>query len=97
MATYKYVKYCDFDRIIREDDLHYIILDEDGDEMYLTKYPNDVIETRTYLPEGTTVLYYNQITTIKYVDINDFDLPYLIDLENDERWCKYNEIKEINY
>ena len=28
MTTYKYVKYCDFDRIIREDDLHYIILDE---------------------------------------------------------------------
>lgn len=62
--------------------------------MYLTKHPNDVIETRTYLPEGTTVIYYNQITAIKYVDINDFDLPYLIDLENDERWCKFDEVKE---
>lgn len=43
MTTYKYVKYCDFDRIIREDDSHdhflaYCIEDKNNNTRWVTPY-----------------------------------------------------------
>lgn len=97
MTTYKYVRYGEFYRIVNEYDTYYMILDEDYDEVPLSKTPNDVVETRTYLPEGTVVVYHNQICVISDVDINDFDTPYLIDFGHTDQWCEFDEVKEINY
>jgi hypothetical protein len=99
MKTVRYLEQDTFDLILQESNNHYMILDEDSDEVLVRKTSNDVIETRTYLAEGTYVIYNveNSICFIDTVDINDYDAPYLLDLGYELRWCEYEDITEINY
>lgn len=102
MITCKYVKYGDFHRIVEEYTSHYIIRNRDNENVYSIKLPDDIVETRTYLPKGAMVRYHNQIGVICDVDINNFKAPYLINLGNTQQWCEFDYtsndyLSAINY
>jgi hypothetical protein len=102
MATYKYVYYHGYLRILEETDTHYITIPIDRERITIRKEPDMDIITRTYLPIGISVIYRhgNKLGTICAVDINDCDIPYFMKFgskASDAVYCSYDNIREINY
>lgn len=94
METCKYVKYGDFYRIIEEYESHYLIRNRDNKNVYSIKLPDDVVETRTYLPNGAMVRYHNRIGMISDIDIDNFKAPYLINLGTTQQWCGFDYVSD---
>lgn len=91
--SYRYLVLYEPLRIIKEYETHYIVLDD----IRVDKEPNEIITTITYFYPETIVQYKNELGKIVSIDIDEPEVPYVIDLGDEIVWASKDEVKEINY